>query len=35
LQGSLSNRPSTNVGVSQAYTVESATTTAAWLALII
>lgn len=35
LQGSLSNRPSTNVGVSQAYTVESATTTAAWLALVI
>ena len=35
LQASLSNRPSTNVGVSQAYTVESATTTAAWLALII
>lgn len=35
LQASLSNRPSTNVGVTQAYTVESATTTAAWLALII
>jgi len=35
LQASLSNRPSTNVGVTQSYTVESATTTAAWLALVI
>jgi hypothetical protein len=35
LQASLSNRPSTNVGTAQAYTVESATTTAAWIAAII
>lgn len=32
-QASLSNRPSTNVGVSQVYTLESATTTPMWLAL--
>lgn len=35
LQASLSNRPSTNVGVGQVYTLESATTTPAWLALVI
>lgn len=34
LQASLATRPSLNVGVAQAYTIEGATTLAAWIALV-
>lgn len=34
LQASLATRPSSNVGVAQAYTIEGATTLAAWVALV-